>query len=259
MTIPLDYLPIWLLIATITLGILLAIEAGFRLGKYRCRVAEPENPGPVGTIVGATLGLLAFMLAFTFGLVASRFEQRCQIVVEEANAIGTTFLRAGFLPEQQVANARKLLKEYVDSRLEVARTGNVEQALSDAAELHRNLWEHAERAGQAQPTSQTVSLFIEALNETIDVHSERVLVGVRSRLPLVLWIALLLLTIFSMAGVGYHEALAKSKRSPATLALVLSFMIVLTLIIDLDRPREGLITVNQEAMATLKKSMDQSN
>jgi len=62
-----------------------------------------------------------------------------------------------------------------------------------------------------------------------------------------------------MAGVGYHEALAKSKRSPATLALVLSFMIVLTLIIDLDRPREGLFTVNQEAMATLKKSMDQSN
>lgn len=257
MTNPLDYFPIPLLVLCITLGVLIAIEAGFRLGKYRCRLAEPETTGPVGTIVGATLGLLAFMLAFTFSLAASRFEQRREMVVEEANAIGTTFLRAGLLAENQVVPVRQLLSDYVSSRLEVVQSGNVEQALSLADQLHHKLWEQAELAGREQPNSVAIGLFIQALNETIDVHSERVLVGLRSRLPLVLWGALLLLTMLSMAGVGYHEALAKSKRSPATLVLVLSYMIVVTLIIDLDRPHEGLIKVSQEAMTSLKTMIDQ--
>lgn len=256
MTIPLDYFPIWLFVATITFGILLSIEAGFRLGKYRCRFAEPETPGPVGTILGATLGLLAFMLAFTFGLAASRFEQRREMVVEEANAIGTTFLRAGFLAENQIAPTRRLISQYVSSRLEVVQTGDINQAITRAEELHHQLWQEAEVAGRSQPNAIPIGLFVQALNEMIDVHSERVLVGLRSRLPLILWGALLFLTALAMAGVGYHEALAKSKRSPATLVLVLSYLIVITLVVDLDRPREGLLKVNQEAMTSLKSMID---
>lgn len=258
MTIPLDYLPIWLFVTTITFGVLLAIEAGFRLGKYRCRIAEPETAGPLGTIIGATLGLLAFMLAFTFGLAASRFEQRREMVVEEANAIGTTFLRAGFLPEDQIAPTRRLISEYVSSRLEVVQTGDINHAITRAEELHHQLWKEAEVASRTQPNSIPVGLFAQALNEMIDVHSERVLVGLRSRLPLILWGALLFLTALAMAGVGYHEALAKSKRSPATLVLVLSYLIVITLVVDLDRPREGLLKVSQEAMTSLKSMIDGS-
>jgi hypothetical protein len=253
---PLDYLPLWALIGLIAAGILLFIELGFRYGKHRCKVSEPESTASLGTIIGSILGLLAFMLAFTFGLAASRFEMRRQMVVKEANAIGTTFLRAGFLPELESRHVRSLLKEYVASRLEVARTGGVESALHRADELHLALWKDAEVVGRRQAESETVSLFIEALNETIDVHTERVLVGLRSRLPFALWLALFLLTALSMVGVGYHESLAKSKRSPATFLLLLGFLTVLTLIVDLDRPMEGFLSVSQESMVSAQKMMD---
>src|ERR1700720_1526300 len=94
-----DYLPLWGLFAASVFVVGLSIECGHRLGHYRRRSSEEEKEAPVGAIVGATLGLLAFILAFTFGLAASRFDARRQIVVEEANAIGTTYLRAGLLAE----------------------------------------------------------------------------------------------------------------------------------------------------------------
>ncbi len=95
---PLDYLPVWGLFGATVVVVLLAIEGGHRLGQFRRRRSEEEKEAPVVGIVGATLGLLGFVLAFTFGLAASRFNDRRQIVVEEANAIGTTYLRAGLLP-----------------------------------------------------------------------------------------------------------------------------------------------------------------
>jgi hypothetical protein len=253
---PLDYLPIWALLVCISAAVLAFIEIGFQYGRYRCAVCEVEATAPLATILSATLGLLAFMLAFTFGLAASRFEARRQTVVEEANSIGTTYLRASFLPQPQATQVRQLLSQYVDSRLDVATTGNADQALRRADELHLQLWRKAEEVGQSNSSSIVVGLFIESLNETIDIHSKRVLVGLRSRLPLALWLALFVLTAFSMIGVGYHEALAKSKRSPARLLLIFGFLAVLTLIVDLDRPFEGFLTVNQEAMINLKSMME---
>ncbi len=255
-TSPLDSFPLWLLLVLTTLVVLVFIEIGFRLGMYRCKVSEAETPAPVGTIVGSTLGLLAFMLAFSFSLAASRFDARRQTVVEESNCIGTTYLRAGLLPEPHAKEVRNLLRQYIDSRLEVAQTGDVNLALRRADELHLQLWKEAEAVGKAQQESIVVGLFIESLNETIDVHSKRVLVGLRSRLPVVLWLALFVLTAVSMMGVGYNEAISKSKRSPAIFLFVLGFLTVNTLIVDLDRPLDGFITVNQEAMSDLKSLVE---
>ena len=95
---PLDALPLWGLFLVILLLVLLSVEGGYRLGKYRRSRSEQEKEAPVGAMVGATLGLLAFMLAFTFGLAAARFDTRRQVLLDEANAIGTTYLRAGMLP-----------------------------------------------------------------------------------------------------------------------------------------------------------------
>ncbi len=183
---PLYHLPLWGLFAATVVVVLLSIEAGYGIGRCRRRNSEDEKEAPVGAIVGATLGLLAFVLAFTFGLAASRFDARRQIVVEEANAIGTTYLRAGLLPDNRGVKIRKLLGEYVDARLEAVQTGNIEQALRQSEELHRQLWSDAEGAGQQHPDSIVVGLFIQSLNETIDVHSKRILVGLQNRLPNVL-------------------------------------------------------------------------
>src|ERR1041385_3910873 len=108
----LDALPLWGLFIVILLVVLISVEFGYRLGRYRRSRREQEKEAPVGTMVGATLGLLAFILAFTFGLAANRFDIRRELLLDEANAIGTTYLRAGMLPErgQQV---RDLLRAYV--------------------------------------------------------------------------------------------------------------------------------------------------
>ena len=98
------------LFIAILLVVLLSVECGYRLGKFRRSRTELEKDAPVGTIVGATLGLLAFILAFTFGLAAARFDTRRQVLLDEANAIGTTYLRAGMLPERG-EKIRNLLQE----------------------------------------------------------------------------------------------------------------------------------------------------
>src|SRR3569832_2062566 len=107
---PLDFMPLWLLLVTTIVFVCLAVEAGYRLGKYR-RAHSPEKDAPVGAMVAAMLGLLAFMLAFTFGLAASRFDERRHTILNDANAIGTTYLRAGLLPEPHRAEIRALLRE----------------------------------------------------------------------------------------------------------------------------------------------------
>lgn len=253
---PFDFLPLGGFFIFTAVVVLLAIEVGYWLGGYRRRRAEDEKEVPVGAIVGATLALLGFILAFTFGLSAARFDARRQIVVEEANAIGTTYLRAGLLPDDAATQIRKLLTEYVDARLEVVQTGDIEQALRRTDELHRQLWHEAEAIGRKHPNSIVTGLFIQALNETIDLHSKRILVGLQSRLPAALWGVLYLVTLLTMAGVGYQAGLSKSRRSMAVVVLILTFSAIMTLIADLDRPREGSLQVSQRAMVDLRTMMN---
>lgn len=250
-----DQVPLWLLIICIALGVLLAIELGYRLGRFRGLQPKHEVESPVGAMVGATLGLLAFILAFTFGLAANRFQERREMVVEEANSIGTTYLRAGLIPEPQSANVKTLLVEYVQVRLQAATGEGIDQAMQRSEEIHRGLWQEAELVGRANDKSIPVGLFIDSLNETIDLHAKRIQIGLRNRLPAPLWAALFLLSAFAMGGVGYHAGLFKSSRSPATMILVTSFAIIMGLIADLDRPTEGALRVSQEAMLKLEESM----
>ena len=256
MTGPLDELPLWALFAVTVAVVLLSIEAGSRIGRYRRRHAEEEREALVGSIAAATLALLGLVLAFTFGLAASRFDARRQVVVEEANAIGTTYLRAGLLPHDRGERVRELLTQYVDSRLEVAETGDFDVALRRADELHRALWTEAEALGRQHPDSIVVGLFIQSLNETIDIHARRVLVSFQGRLPAVLWGAIGVVTILTMAGVGYFGGLARSRRSPAQMVLALTFSAILLLIADLDRPKAGLLEVSQRAMKDVRQIME---
>jgi hypothetical protein len=251
---PLDILPLWALFLTIVVGSYVAVELGYRIGQYRKRLAETEKETTVGPVVAATLGLFAFLLAFTFSLAASRYDERRRMVVKEANAIGTTHLRAGLLSEPERSAIRELLDRYVGVRVEAVQTGDVARGISASTDLHRRIWTLAEAAAAKDSHSITAGLFIQALNETIDLHSERVLIGVHSRIPIIIWLALYLIAFFSMAELGYHEGIAGSRRSLAVAALVVSFATVMWLIADLDRQREGLIQVSQQAMIELRES-----
>jgi hypothetical protein len=253
---PLDHLPLWALFLATVAVVLAAVEVGFRLGRLRRRQAETEKESSVGAMVAATLGLLGFVLAFTFGLAASRFDTRRLTLVDEANAIGTTYLRAAMLPEPERSESRRLLREYVDLRVADVNPEQLQRALSGSTELHSRLWAQAVAAADKGPRSVPTGLFIQALNEVIDLHSKRVLVGLRNRIPGSIWAALYVLAILAMAQLGYHEGLASPRRSPAVLALVLTFSAIMLLIADLDRPLEGLLRVSQQAMIDLRQSFE---
>jgi hypothetical protein len=205
-------------------------------------------------MVAATLGLLAFLLAFTFGLAASRYDTRRQLLLEEANAIGTTYLRAGMLPEGR-DGIRALLRQYVDTRLETARSRNLEQGIRRSEMLQNQLWERAIPIAENNQNSIVVGLFIQSLNEVIDLHAKRLTASVRNRIPLAIWAALYGVTFLSFAALGYHAGLARAKRSPAILPVALTFAVVIWLIADLDRPLEGTLTVSQQALIELRQSM----
>jgi hypothetical protein len=255
---PLDFLPIWGVFLANVAVVLAAIEGGFRLGQYRRRRLEEDKP-PVGEVVAATLALLAFLLAFTFGLAASRFDVRRGLVIDEANAIGTTYLRAGLLPEPHRTGVRTLLREYVDVRLEAVQPGKLSESIRRSGELHARLWAHAVAVGEKNPGSIVVGLFIGSLNEVIDLHTKRLALGVRNRIPGPIWAALYFVTIIGTSVMGYHSGLAGLGRSLANLALVLAFTAVMTLIADLDRPQDGLLRVSQQVMVDLRDSFEETS
>ena len=250
-----DSLPLWAIFPislAITVG---SIEAGYRLAQYRTRRSAGEKEAPVGSMAGATLGLLAFMLAFTFGMAASRFENRRQVMLSEANAIGTAYLRAKMLAEPMRTDAQNLLREYVDVRIEGSQEAKFQQAVVKSEELHGRLWSVAVAQAEKERTVLT-SLFIQSLNEVIDLHSTRIMAVTRSRVPGMIWIILYLLAIIAMVMMGYHAGLSNSRRSIATIALVIGFSSVLYLIADLDRPGQGALKTSQQTMMDLRRSMN---
>lgn len=104
-----------------------------------------------------------------------------------------------------------------------------------------------------------MGLFIQSLNQTIDLHSTRVVAGLYSRVPVMVWIALYSLTAVSMLGFGYHAGLTSTRRSFSFLILAITFAAVLSLVADLDRPQAGTLRVSQQAIIDLRTSMDGPN
>jgi hypothetical protein len=251
---PLDALPLSGLFLVILLIVLLSVECGYRLGKYRRSRSEEEKEAPVGTMVGATLGLLAFILAFTFGLAAARFDTRRQVLLDEANAIGTTYLRAGILPERR-EEIRGLLREYVDTRLAAVQSGNIAEGIRRSEDIQQEVWAQAVAVGEKNPNSIIVGLFVQSLNEVIDLHAKRVQAGLRSRIPGAIWIGLFAVAVLSLAAMGYQAGLVGTRRSLAIFAVAFTFSVVIELIADLDRPQEGVLRVSQHALLDLQRSM----
>ena len=250
----LDFLPIWTLLPiTLVVG-LLSVELGCRIAAYRRKHAKDKTEAPVAPVVGSTLGLLAFLLAFTFGMAALRFEERRQSVLAEANAISTAYLRASVLSEPVATDSHNLLREYVKVRLAGSQAGNTAQLVSKSEDIHKRLWAGALAAAKKDPPP-LASLFMQSSNEVINLHARRLNAAFYSRVPGEIWVGLYLLLVLAMSVTGYHEGISGTRRSLAVFVLVLAFSAAFVLITDLDRPGQGFLEVNQQAMIDLKNSM----
>jgi len=253
-TEPLDSIPLWALVVIESALLGLVLEIGYRIGKWRHSHRPDEREQPVGAMVASILGLVALVLGFTFSLAANRFDARRLVVLEESNAIGTTWLRARLLPEPEATEAARLLREYVDMRVRGVQDRKIDELIVKSEGLHERLWAQATAAAEKNPTI-TTGLFIQSLNDVIDLHAKRLLLGIHSRIPIVIWLGVFGLSLLGMWAVGYQAALTTTRRSPAMIGLVLTFAIVLLLIGDLDRGHEGFLQISQQSMLDLQRSM----
>lgn len=252
---PLDILPLWgLFVLTITL-VLISMEFGFRIGKRRFKREEAEKNASTGSMVGAVLGLLAFMLAFTFGMSSQRYDTRRQLLRDEANAVQIAYLRAGFLTEPRRTEIRSLLREYVEVRLAGVQLSETPLAIERSKEIHNQLWAKSVAEAEKNPGSIVVGLYIHNLNDLIDLHAMRVQAGLWSRVPPAIIFVLYFVTVLAMVSVGYLAGIAGRRVRLVSWALALSFSSVMFLIIDLDRPHEGILEVNQQMMLDLRKQL----
>lgn len=247
----------WTLFLVITVLLMAFSEAGFRCGLRLFAARDTGRKAQVGGIQGAVLGLLGLLLGFTFAMAVSHFDARRGLVLKEANAIGTTYLRASLLGERHVGPVQDLLRRYAEVRLKY-------QALADdpakAAEglrlfagIQRELWQHATAAAKEAPNDITAT-FIVALNETIDVDAERIAAG-RARIPAGVWLLLIIVAASGCFITSYGAGGEGERSALGGVFLPLLFIVVIVLVYDISQPRQGMITVSQQPLVDLLHSI----
>jgi len=252
----LDSLSIILIFVATVAFILAFFEAGFRIGKYfQPRYAKGTDT-PLGPMVGSTLAMLAFVLAITFSMAASRYDQRKQNLLAEVNAIESMYMRADLLAEPHNTAIQQYLIEYVDLRLSGVEKGASGNALTRSLALHDLLWTEVKIAVNENPTRLSAML-VQSVNDIISIHERRMTYAVRQRIPPEIWFALYAIAGFAMISVGSQAGLSRSRRLMQVIPTALGFAILMTLIVDLDRPADiGLVKVNQVAMMDLRTKMN---
>ncbi len=256
----LEQIPLWGVFFFAVAGVLVSIWLGTLLGLRRRNKPDHEEETSLGSIIGATLGLLAFMLAFTFGIASERFQTRKQLLLEEVNIIETAYLRAKLLLEPHRTNMCNLLSDYVDARVSLVQEDSDQQIqklpqLLDYSEtLHDRMWSHVMAMTQTERSSEVDALFIGSLNEMINLHNSRITVF-RYHIPSTIWYVLFFITILSMGTVGYQVGLSGKSVLKVSIVLALIFSAVIFLIADLDRATEGFLRVNQEPLFELQRKI----
>jgi hypothetical protein len=248
-----------LLIGTIII-LLIADQAGYSLGHAAMQRAVNEKESSVSTRASAILALVAFILAFTFGIVSNRYDSRKELVRNEATAIRTSYMRADFLPEPERSESIRLLKEYLDLRIASVQSNDlsrVQKGLTESAMIQQKLWDMAVINARRDMSSDIYALYIESLNEMININSLRVAVGLQMRIPTGIWLSLYAIIILGMIGIGYQGAISGSpRRSWATFIVVIAFSMVIGLVSSLDRPNSAFIRVSQQPLSDLSSSMN---
>jgi len=249
----------WVLFV-LTAGILYgAAEVGYRYGRRFAEWTRPEIHSHVATVEGALLGLLALLLGFAFAMAMTRFETRKQVVLEEVNNLETAYLRAHLLPEPRKTTCERLLKGYVQSRIDDLQAGT-DAARSQAAQeetrrLQVRLWSEAVAAARENSDEVKTGYFIESLNDLIDDHTKRSF-AMENHVPEVILHLLMLVSTLTIAVTGYSSGLRGKRLQPLRVILVLLVAATLIVVIDLDRPRRGLIRVSEDGMSRLQAELE---
>lgn len=251
----LDPTPIIAVFAIFGIVSLIAYEVGFRIGRWWQDRTPGETEGLTNMLVGSLLALMAFLLAVTMGMASDRFDTRRGLVLQEANAIGTAFLRAGYLPDPADDQVRELLRGYAQLRTMATDRERLAIAMADSERMHGELWTIAENVARTTDQGDLTALFLDSLNEVIDLHETRVAAGVYARVPETVLLLLIFGSALSIGMVGFNAGLTKRRSLLSAFVLIIALGAVITLVIDLDRPRDGFIQVSQQPLFDLQRQI----
>lgn len=247
-----------LIVGLLLASILIAYEISFRIGCKFQRNTDEEVKAQTNAIQTGILGLLALLLGFTFNMALQRFDNRSYAVIKEANAIGTAILRTKLLPAPYDSLNYALLQDYVDSRIEIGtldltRLSDRQSINQHTDEIQNNLWDNSIQAAELDPRPVTTGYFITSLNDVIDARGERNAI-LQRHVPEVILFLLFVVFIIGGALMGYTSGLGLKRAYIPTIMFTVLIVLVVFIIIDLDRPKRGLIKVKQDSLIELKSS-----
>ncbi len=238
----------------VALGLALALELGYRVGQYSRIQQDANRKEQLGTIRDGLFVLVSLLLGFTLALAGARFAERRSLLIEEAVSIGTAYLRADTLPQPYRDHSRSLFRNYVDTRLDLDNAAlnltRFNEASSRSKRIQEELWNDATAITQTDRSAVT-AIYLNSLNETIDLHEKRV-AALENRIPLSIW---LLITCVAAIAV-FSRGLTTTSRFWLTVVLVpITIAIVCALISDLDSPSTGWIRLDHRVIERLKTEL----
>ena len=247
--------------AALFIGMLVCLEIGRRLGIRRL-AADPEGAmAGLGAVEGAVFGLYGLLIAFTFSGAPSRLDTRRQLIAQEANAIGTAYLRLDLLASESQPALRELFRKYLDSRLEVYRKlPDIEAAvaeLSRSTKLQEEIWARATAASRLPAGHpDAAKLLLPAINEMIDITTTRTMAA-RIHPPLIIFGLLFVLALLCSVLAGFGMAGCKNRSWLHILSFAAITVISVYVILDIEYPRAGFIRLNayDQVLAELAETM----
>lgn len=242
--------PAWAIALVLLVAALGALEVGHRLSRVS------TERGNLSALQAAVFGLATLLMAFSFSAAQVRFDERRVLAIQEANAIGTLYLRAGYLPPASRDEMRRLLRRYLEVHLELVlpdRTrAQVARLLEENGRIQSQLWGVLEGQAQALPAPVLI-LVTPALNDVIDISAQRWSTAL-ARLPWLVTVMLFTVILASALLVSYRPGSAGRSFPQWALFLVTSVMVMLTLL-DLDRPPMGFIRTSQQPLLELRETL----
>jgi hypothetical protein len=244
---------LWLLVAGLVLGF---VAVGY-LGGWVLRQQAETLREPVGIVQGAFFALVGLILAFGLTLAIGRYDSRRAAVVDDANTIGTTYLRAQTLAEPVRTRSLRLLRQYTDASLAlslaVPTTARFDRAVGREDVLQRRLWSLAGDAVDGAPRDSAPRLYVETLNEMIDQQTVRI-AALNNRIPTAVLALEMLGAAFAFGLLALYTAMHGRGATSVVLAGLL-VTLLLVVIFDLDRPTRGVIRVPDTPLVALRDSM----
>lgn len=248
-------LPSWaLFLLVFMIGILSAELGGVFVRRREQKNGEKKEDS--SSLLGPSLGLLAFVLGITFSITAARFGDRRHLVVNQANAIGTSYLRTNLLPDKQKLETQRLFSQYIDVLVNVSNEHNPQKHLSTLDALQLQIWNQAVSLKQENMDPLLRSLFISSVNEVIDIFGERKTFVFIFQIPSSIWMVLFLLYMLSMFLAGLEIGPVISRKNMKLAIVTAAFSLIVVLISAMDASsKPGGLTLSQQPMIEVQQMM----